>query len=58
VRKVSDNSLFFSNLTGNVLPKTLGGFPHNGTQYKWRVAGYNSLGYGPWTAYRTFTNSP
>jgi len=43
---------------GNVTSKAVGGFPNNGTQYRWSVAAYNAAGWGSYATLRTFTNGP
>jgi hypothetical protein len=58
IRRASNNQLFKRvNIAGaSNLARVLPGFPNNQTQFKWRVRASNASGFGPWSAYKSFTS--
>jgi hypothetical protein len=54
--RLADNRIFKDHSLGNVLQFTEGGFPNDGTAYKWRVRAGNAEGWGPWSTYWSIAN--
>lgn len=52
----SGEPIFRSVLLDNVSASLQGGFPNDGTQYKWRVKAGNAAGWSSWSGYRYFNN--
>jgi hypothetical protein len=55
--RVSDGAVFRNPVLYNVTSVTKGGFPSDGTQYRWRVRAGNVNGWGAWSGYRYLTNA-
>jgi hypothetical protein len=58
VWRTSDKAYIFNQNVGKVFSVMVVGFPANGTQYSWSVAGANSAGWGSAAPISTFTSSP
>ena len=56
VIRASDNSVFKTEALGAFSSTTLGGFPSDGSSFRWRVRAGNDVAWGTWTAYRTLVN--
>jgi alpha-tubulin suppressor-like RCC1 family protein len=57
VQKSSDNTTLINKAVGNVTSDVEGGFPNDGTAYKWMLAAGNSAGWSSVSTVRTFTNA-
>lgn len=57
VRRASDNSIFLSHFLTRIVGRNHGGFPLDGSAYRWRVRARTAEGWGPWTPPRTFTST-
>jgi len=56
VIRISDSSVFKTEVLGNVTSSTQAGFPNDGSLFKWRVRAGNEVAWGTWTAYRNLIN--
>lgn len=56
VIRASDNTVFKTEAVGAFTSATLGGFPNDGSSFRWRVRAGNDVAWGTWTASRNLVN--